>query len=104
MKRDALFVPKTVVLELEWAMHGVARLEAAAIHRCLLHLAALPNATLEDRPAVEKAIEWYGSGLDFADALHLASSATCDAMLSFDGRRFARRAARLGLAPRVESP
>ena len=43
-------------------------------------------------------------GLDFADALHHASYRDCDAMASFDDKRFARRAAKLGLAPRVVIP
>jgi len=43
-------------------------------------------------------------GLDFADALHHASYKACEAMASFDDKKFARRAERLGLAPRVFVP
>ena len=41
-------------------------------------------------------------GMDFADALHLAGSAHCAALYTFDDRRFARRARRLaGVTPVV---
>jgi hypothetical protein len=33
--------------------------------------------------------------MDFADALHLSGSAHCEALYTFDDRRFARRAQRL---------
>jgi predicted nucleic acid-binding protein len=38
-----------------------------------------------------KALEWMRSGLDFADALHLAKAADCEAFVSFD-RQFAAAA------------
>ena len=40
--------------------------------------------------------------MDFADALHLAGSARCEAFVSFD-RKLAKVAARLG-APEVRAP
>ena len=45
-----------------------------------------------------------GAGFDFADALHHASYVACSRVASFDDRRFARRALRLGLAPTVDVP
>jgi hypothetical protein len=42
--------------------------------------------------------------MDFADALHLAGSSHCETLYTFDDRRFARRARRLGTAPRVVVP
>jgi hypothetical protein len=44
------------------------------------------------------------AGLDFADALHHASYVACSHMASFDDRRFARRAGKLGLLPSVNLP
>jgi hypothetical protein len=43
-------------------------------------------------------------GLDFTDALHDANYQDCEAMASFDDRKFARKVKRLGLAPRVIIP
>ena len=42
-------------------------------------------------------------GLDFADALHLARSEGCDALISFD-RPLVQLAAQLNLQPPIQSP
>jgi predicted nucleic acid-binding protein len=42
--------------------------------------------------------------LDFADALHLACAHGCAAFLTFDDRRFAKRAQKLGCTPEVLTP
>jgi len=41
---------------------------------------------LEDPALAAKALEWMRSGLDFADALHLAKAEGCEAFVSFDTR------------------
>lgn len=41
------------------------------------------------------------AGVDVADALHHASYKACAGVATFDDRKFARRAKRLGLAPAV---
>lgn len=99
-----LMVAKTVILELEWVMRGYYHFEATEIVLVFKHLLTLPQLTLEDRNAVEQAIASFEQGLDFADALHHASYRDCDMMASFDDRKFARRAKRLGLVPRVSVP
>lgn len=99
-----LMVAKTVMLELEWVMRGYYRFEAAEIVTVFSHLLTLPQVMLEDRNAVEQAITSFEQGLDFADALHHASYRDCEAMASFDDRKFTRRAKRLGLVPRVIIP
>ncbi len=65
---------------------------------------ASPQVVIEDRLAVEAALAARRDGLDFADALHLATRGTCDVMASFDDRKFARRAAKPGLASKVSVP
>ena len=99
-----VFVPKTVILELEWVLRFVADQNADKVVDCLAHLIALPGITVEDRDEVEAALRHCRNGIDFADALHLAASATCSEMLTFDDRGYARRAARLGLKPAVRVP
>jgi hypothetical protein len=42
----------------------------------------------------------YPKGIDFADALHLCTSAGDDEFKAFD-KRFARKAASIGLSPTV---
>ncbi len=96
-----VFIAKTVVLELEWVLRAVAEQPADKVLACLEHLLALPGVTVEDEEQVEAALRLSRQGMDFADALHHAASAHCREMLTFDDRRFARRAARIGLKPRV---
>lgn len=99
-----VFVPKTVVLELAWVLRSVAEQPLEKVASCLAHLLALPGVTLEDHEQIETALDHCRRGMDVADALHLAASHTCVEMLTFDDRRYARRAARLGLKPPVRVP
>jgi predicted nucleic-acid-binding protein len=99
-----LAVAKTVLLELEWVLRGYYTVPPADVVRVLRHLLGLTHVRIEDRGAVETAVALVERGLDFADALHHASYRDCDAMASFDDKGFARRAAKLGLAPRVVIP
>ncbi len=99
-----LMVCKTVILEFEWVMrgyYGFAQVEAVSVLR---HLLALPHVTIEDRNTVEHALSHCDAGIDLADALHHASYRACAGMASFDERKFARRAKKLGLTPKVVVP
>ena len=99
-----LCVAKSVLLELEWVMRGAYDCTRAQFAGVVEHLLALPQVTVEDRPTVEAALAGHRAGLDFADALHHATYRVCETMASFDDRRFARRAKRMGLVPAVHVP
>lgn len=99
-----LMVCKTVIVELEWVMRGYYRFEPSEFAAVLRHLLSLLHITLEDRAAIEQALANFELGLDFADSLHHASYRRCESMASFDDKKFARRATRLGLMPRVAVP
>jgi predicted nucleic-acid-binding protein len=51
-----VFVPKTVVLELEWVLRCVAEQPVKRVLDCLAHLIALPRVTVEDHEQVETAL------------------------------------------------
>jgi predicted nucleic-acid-binding protein len=99
-----LMVCKTVILELEWLMRGYYGFAPAEIAAVLEHLFGLPHVTIEDRGSVEQALSHGAAGIDFADALHHTSYRSCKAMASFDDRKFARRARKIGLVPTVMIP
>lgn len=101
---EHVFVPQTVVLELSWVLRSFYAFSAVDCARAIEHLVGLPNVTVEAWPRVLEATRLLRAGLDFADALHLASADACEAFLTFDDRRFARRAHRLGCVPRVQTP
>jgi predicted nucleic-acid-binding protein len=99
-----LMVCKTVLLELEWVLRGYYAFSTAEIAGVMNHLLALPQVTVEDRESILQALSHCEAGLELADALHHASYRGCDSMASFDDKKFARRARRMGLAPRVVVP
>lgn len=103
MSKPALFISTTVLLELFWLMVKIHRLPKAAVLQTFADLVRLPNVTLEQPALVARALEWAAGGVDFGDALHLASARDCEALISFD-RRFARRAEALGASPPVSEP
>jgi predicted nucleic-acid-binding protein len=89
-----VFIAKTVVLELYWVLTSVYELGRPR---------TLDSLLLEDEQAVASAVEYYGQGLDFADAMHLATARDYERFLTFDDK-LARRANRLGPAPACEVP
>lgn len=99
-----LMVCKTVILELEWVMRGYCGFGSDETVAVLRHLLSLAHVTVEDRLGVENAMSCCEAGLDIADALHLASYRSCESMMSFDDRRFARRAVKLGQVPTLRVP
>jgi predicted nucleic-acid-binding protein len=99
-----LMVCKSVLLELEWVMQGYYGFSAAEIASAINHLLSMPQVVVEDREAVEQALAHAAGGLELADALHLASYRECVGVASFDDRKFARRAKRMGLMPKVVIP
>ena len=96
-----VFVPKTVILELEWVLRSVAEQDSDKVIACLEHLIDLPGITVEDHEEVQMALDHCRHGIDFADALHHASSTKCNELLTFDDRGYARRATKRELMPPV---
>ena len=96
-----LMISKTVVLELEWVMRGYYGFSQPEVATVLRHLLGLHQVTIEDREVVEQALSNCDSGLDFADALHHASYKACASVATFDDRKFARQAKKLGMTPAV---
>jgi len=99
-----LMVSKSVILELEWVMRGYYGFTPVEVASVMQHLLAQAHIEIEDRASVEQALSNCQAGLDFADALHHASYRSCASIASFDDKKFARRAKRLGLAPAIMAP
>jgi predicted nucleic acid-binding protein len=91
IRGEDVYVCTTVVLETEWVLRRGYRFSRERIIAALTAFAGLPRVTLEEPALAAKALEWMRSGLDFADALHLAKAAGCEAFVSFD-RQFATAA------------
>lgn len=104
LESPSIFVPLTVVLELEWVMRGLYDVEPETFCQAIDHLLGMDHVTVERWEAVKDAVELHRRGLDFADAVHWACSASCSRLITFDDRRFVRRAQRLRLVPEVALP
>jgi predicted nucleic-acid-binding protein len=90
---EPVFVPRTVLLEVEWVLRGVYDMSSKRIIPALRAFAGLPGVSVEDPALVVKAMDWADAGMDFADALHLAAATGCESFLTFD-KRFARSGTR----------
>jgi predicted nucleic-acid-binding protein len=101
---EQLFVPLTVILELEWVLRAFYRFKASDFRCIVEHLLGLTNVNVEEWPRVSQALALQAEGLDFADALHLTACDHCERFYSFDDRRFARRASRLSLNTQIIVP
>ena len=99
-----MFVPVTVVLELEWVLRAFYGFGSDEFGAVMEHLTGLPNVTVEDWTCVLDATALHLQGLDLADALHLVRSTRCNKLLTFDDRKFARRADRMQTTPPVVVP
>lgn len=95
-KSKEIWVAKTVLVETQWVLRSLYRFTDERIARALRALAGLPNVHLEDAEAVAQAMEWWNRGLDFADALHLASRGGATSFVTFD-EKFLKRALRAGV-------
>jgi predicted nucleic-acid-binding protein len=104
IESPAIFVPLTVVLELEWVMRGFYDLPPATFCATVDHLLGMAHVTVERWEDVKDAVDLHRKGSDFADALHWVSSKACTQLITFDDRRFARRARRLKRSPEVTLP
>jgi predicted nucleic-acid-binding protein len=93
LREAALYVPVTVVLELEWVLRSRYAFTPRRVARAMQLLVAIPNLTVGERDAVLAAAARSASGWDFADALHHALSVGCEDFVTLD-HTLARQAVR----------
>lgn len=84
LQHHAIFISKTVILELEWVLRYSYALERSAILVAIRKILTIDRFTVEYHTAITQASRWYEQGMDFADALHLACSLHTDSFASFD--------------------
>jgi len=98
---QSVFLAKTVLLESEWVLRNGYEISRLRVLTSLRQLCGLPRVAVEDARAVAKAFAWAEAGMDFADALHLASAPEGASLATFD-RRFVAKARTLRTGKRVE--
>lgn len=90
------FVSRTVMLESEWVLRSVYGYSSKETCRALRAFAGLPSITVESPALLAAALDQAEAGMDFADALHLAASGECEAMMTFD-QKFIKAALAAGI-------
>lgn len=93
LSAQPVFIPVTVILELEWVLRSRYGYSPRAIAEAMEKLAILENAVVGEQAAVIAAAGKMRQGWDFAGALHHALAAGCDDFATFDAT-LARRAGR----------
>ncbi len=81
---EPALVGLTVALETFWVLTARARMPATSAATMLEMLTAVPTLTFADAGAVRWALAHAAVGADFADMLHLATSAGADSFATFD--------------------
>lgn len=86
---EAVFVPVTVALELEWVLRSVYGLDRGAIHTAFNALLECAVLEFQLEASLERALHHYREATaDFADCLHagLVSAAARGPLLTFDAK------------------
>ncbi|MCL7489410.1 MAG: type II toxin-antitoxin system VapC family toxin [Desulfobulbaceae bacterium] len=82
---NEIFIPATVILETEWVLRYSYGFSQNAILDAFTKTFGLPKVTIQDPDSFAQAIDLARKGLDFADALHLASAPKkCASFATFD--------------------
>lgn len=93
MSEHEIFIPVTVLLELEWVLRSRYGYTPKVVAQAFGKIAALANVVVGERAAVLAAAARVAQGWDFADALHHGLSEGCDDFVTLDAD-LARRASR----------
>ena len=92
-----IFITKTVLLETAWVLQGAYGFPRDQVAEALSRLAGLPNVLVEDVEQMAAALDLARSGMDVADALHIAACPEAERFYTFD-RRLIRHTQAVGLS------
>jgi predicted nucleic-acid-binding protein len=98
-KSAAVSITPSILLELVWVLE-CCDCTRAEIVTALRHLLGLPNMLIGNESGMFRAVQWYEQGLEFGDAVHLASAPATATLVTFD-RDFVTRAKRADAFPAV---
>lgn len=99
--RSMLFIPSTVMLELEWVLRSRYQFDKATVLGTINALLETQELEFQDEAALERALHLYRqSAAEFADCLHAGQCGAVDRapLLTFD-----ERAAKLPTAELLET-
>jgi predicted nucleic-acid-binding protein len=79
-----VFVPITVMLEVEWVLRSIYRMSRVNCVDAIRGFAGLPTVVIDDAAIISEALDLFSHGMDFADALHLLKAQHCEKFVTFD--------------------
>lgn len=89
---NQIFIPITVILELEWVLRFAYKFNPSQIAEALEKLAGLEQITIDRPEQLSLALQGLRNNMDFADSLHLAiATKTTHQFTTFD-KKLARNA------------
>ena len=93
VEQNRVLILRTVLLEVEWVLRSRFGVDRRTVHAFFHGLSETSGIEIEAESATRRAIDAYGEGVDFADALHATGAAhafhTFDAKLVRQRRRIA---------------
>jgi len=93
-RETKIFIAESVLLETEWVLRFAYGFKKQQVVDAFRKLLGLKSIRVNDGWVVRAAIDWHEQGLDFADALHLATGRDATTLLTFD-RPFVKAASKL---------
>jgi predicted nucleic-acid-binding protein len=101
IENNRVSIALTVVLETEWVLRDVYEYQRSEIISAFEKFFGLPTVSVPELAVVRTAMKLAGSGLDFADAIHLAQIGAQDTFVTFDKALVKRASRHAGLSVRL---
>mgnify|MGYP001586088724 FL=1 len=95
------FVSLSVLQEIIWVLTKSYGIERADISKAVREIIDTENLHLQNGFGVSRALLWFESGMDFADALDLVNANECGRFHTFD-KRFVKSAKNIQSPTQVE--
>lgn len=90
--KNQIFIPISVILELEWVLRFAYQFKPMEIAGAFEKLAGLEQVTIDRQEQMHLALQGLQNNMDFADALHLSIAASAsNQFVTFD-KKLARNA------------
>ena len=90
--KNQIFIPNTVILELEWVLRYAYQFSPLEIGEALRKLAGLEQVTIDRPEELSLALQGLHNNMDFADALHLAIATKSTRHFATFDKKLARNA------------
>ena len=84
IRNNELSLLGTVMLETEWELRSLYEYPRDRVLAGLRAFAGLETVHVDDPERMVAALNWFGQGMDFADAVHLAGCDGEDVLATFD--------------------